>query len=91
MEERDRYRYRLHTQKKVEQEQEEKRIQIEHRCLLLRWMMAGMLFLVLALAFYFDFSYHGFNKEYVESWLQNDTLWEMTVTKIQHYLSVVGR
>ena len=88
MEERDRYRYRLHSQKKTEQEQEEKRIQIERRGLLLRWMTAGMLFLVLALAFYFDFSYHGFNKEYVESWLQNDTLWETAVSEIQHYLSV---
>lgn len=87
MEERDRYRYRIHSQKKTQQ-QEEKRIQIERRCLLLRWMTAGMLFLVLALAFYFDFSYHGFDKEYVEGWLQNDTLWEMAVTKIQHYLSV---
>lgn len=89
MEERDRYRYRLHSKKKTEQEQEEKKIQIERRCLLLRWMTAGMLFLVLALAFYFDFSYHGFNKEYVESWLQNDTLWEAAVSEIQHYLGAI--
>lgn len=87
MEERDRYRYRHHSKKKTEQGQEEK-IHIERRCLLLRWMTAGMLFLVLALAFYFDFSYHGFDKEYVESWLQNDTLWETAVSEIQHYLSV---
>ncbi len=88
MEERSRYRYRLHSQQKAEQEQEEKRIRIERRFLLLRWMTAGMLFLLLASAFYFDFSYQGFDKEYVEGWLKNDELWEKAVTEIQHYLQI---
>ncbi|MDO4166708.1 MAG: hypothetical protein Q4D32_04825 [Eubacteriales bacterium] len=79
--------YRARMQLKQAKEQEEKKKMIERRCCLLRWMTAGMLFLVLAIAFYFDFSYHGFNKEYVEWWLQNDTRWNAVTTQIYQLIS----
>ncbi len=78
--------YRARVQLKQAKEQEEKKKMIERRCCLLRWMTAGMLFLVLAIAFYFDFSYHGFNQDYVERWLQDDTMWNTVVTQIYHLI-----
>lgn len=81
--------FRTRAQRRQEQEQEEKRRLIEHRCCLLRWMTAGMLFLVLAIAFYFDFSYHGFDKEYVENWLQDDTMWTAVTTQIYHWMEKI--
>ena len=61
--------YRYRSKRKREQEL------MEHN-------KKGMLFLVLAVAFYFNFSYQGFDKDYVEHWLQDDTLWRQVTTQI---------
>lgn len=74
--------YRYRSRRKREQEIAEQNKRMERRYCLLRWMTAGMLFLVLAAAFYFDFSYQGFDKEYVEQCMQDDTLWKQVTTKI---------
>ena len=74
--------YRYRSRRKREQEQKEQSKKMEHRYCLLRWMTAGMLFLVLAVAFYFGFDYQGFNKGYVEHWLANDTLWKQVTAQI---------
>ncbi|MDE6851552.1 MAG: hypothetical protein K2J67_03570 [Lachnospiraceae bacterium] len=74
--------YRYRSRRRREQELMEQNKKMEHRYCLLRWMTAGMLFLVLAVAFYFDFSYQGFDKEYVEHWLQNDTMWKQVTAQI---------
>lgn len=74
--------YRYRSKRKREQEAEELNKKIERRYCLLRWMTAGMLFLVLAVAFYFDFSYQGFDKEYVEECLKDDTAWKQITAQI---------
>lgn len=74
--------YRYRSRRRREQELEEQNKKMEHRYCLLRWMTAGMLFLVLAAAFYFDFSYQGFDKDYVEQLLQDDTLWNQLTAQI---------
>lgn len=80
--------YRYRSRRRREQERMEQNKKMEHRYCLLRWMTAGMLFLVLAVAFYFDFSYQGFDKEYVEHWLQNDTMWKQVTAQI--YTGIQG-
>lgn len=74
--------YRYRSKRRREQEAEEQNKKMERRYCLLRWMTAGMLFLVLAIAFYFDFSYQGFDKEYVEHWLKDDTVWRQVTAQI---------
>lgn len=74
--------YRYRSKRKREQELMEHNKKMERRYCLLRWMTAGMLFLVLAVAFYFNFSYQGFDKDYVEHWLQDDTLWRQMTSQI---------
>ncbi len=61
----DDYRYR--SRRRREQEQKEQNKRMERRYCLLRWMTAGMLFFVLAVAFYFYFKKKGINKDYVET------------------------
>ncbi len=47
----------------------------KHTFRLLRMMAAGMLFLLLIFAFENGFSYHGFDQEYVQEMLNNETTW----------------
>lgn len=50
-------------------------LQKKHTFRLLRMMAAGMLFLLLVFAFQNGFSYHGFNQEYVQEKLNDETTW----------------
>ena len=50
-------------------------LQKKHTFRLLRMMAAGMLFLLLVIAFQNGFSYHGFNQEYVQEMLNDETTW----------------
>ncbi|MCH5267468.1 MAG: hypothetical protein J1E62_03905 [Lachnospiraceae bacterium] len=43
---------------------------------LLRLVAAGMLFAVFAVLCYFDVSFHGYDREWLEQCLQNNHLWE---------------
>lgn len=46
---------------------------------LLRLMAAGMLFLILGIAFYNNFSYNGFDKNYVMDYLNKSDYWDSIV------------
>lgn len=46
---------------------------------LLRLMTAGMLFLILGIAFYNNFSYNGFDKDYVIEHLNKSEYWDNIV------------
>lgn len=46
---------------------------------LLRLMAAGMLFLILGIAFYNNFSYNGFDKDYVMDYLNKSDYWDSIV------------
>lgn len=58
----------------------------KHSFGLFRMLMAGMLFLILVLAFHFNFSYHGFNKEYVEELLADNSRWEAIVNQVSEVM-----
>ena len=49
----------------------------EYSFRLLRFMTAGMLFFILVIAIYNGFSYHGFNKEYIEKCLSDEYYYDM--------------
>lgn len=46
---------------------------------LLRLMAAGMLFLILGIALYNNFSYNGFDKDYVIEYLNKSEYWDSIV------------
>lgn len=49
----------------------------EYSFRLLRFMTAGMIFFILVIAIYNGFSYHGFNKEYIEKCLSDEYYYDM--------------
>lgn len=49
---------------------------------MLRLMAAGMLFLILGIAFYNNFSYKGFDKEYVLECLEKSEYWDSIVENV---------
>lgn len=61
----------------------------KHSLGLFRMLMAGMLFLILVLAFHFNFSYHGFNKEYVEKLLADNRRWEAIVNQVSEVMKAM--
>lgn len=62
-----------------------------HPFRLLRVVTAVMLFFLLVIALYFDFSYHGFNREFIEHCLQDDTLWQKLTSKAAECIAVFQR
>ncbi len=58
--------------------------QSKHSFRLLRVMTTGMLFLILVIAFSNGFSYHGFNKNYVQQQLNSDAHWQMVEKVVQN-------
>ncbi len=65
----------------IKEPQEE--LQKRHTFRLLRMMAAGMLFFLLVIAFSNGFSYHGFNQEYVQEILNDETTWNRLQCKVQ--------
>lgn len=62
---------------------------MERRFRLLRLVTAAMLFLVLSVAFYFDFSYYGFDREFVEQCLQDDTFWTELTEQVSQCIAKI--
>ncbi len=54
-----------------------------HPFRLLRVMTAWVLLLVLLAAFYNDFSYRGFDREYVQERLEDDSVWQALEERVQ--------
>lgn len=50
-----------------------------HLSALIRLMASGMLFLILGIAFYNNFSYNGFDKDYVLECLDRSNIWDSLV------------
>jgi hypothetical protein len=48
-----------------------------------RVMASAMLLLLLLFAFSSGFSYHGFNREYVQQKMEEETLWKQVEEKVQ--------
>ncbi len=64
-------------------------LQKKHTFRLLRMMAAGMLFFLLVIAFSNGFSYHGFNQEYVQEKLNDETTWNQLQKQVQKlYFSI---
>lgn len=63
----------------------------KHSFGLFRMLMAGMLFLVLISAFHFNFSYHGFNKEYVKEVLADNSQWEKLVNQVSQVMKFIDK
>lgn len=64
-------------------EMTEEELQRKHTFRLLRIMTAGMLFFVLVIAFSNGFSYHGFNQDYVQKKLDDETTWNRLEKQVQ--------
>lgn len=54
-------------------------VQKKHPFGLLRLMAAGMLFLILGIAIYNNFSYNGFDKDYIVEYLNKSDYWDSIV------------
>lgn len=59
--------------------------QKKHTFRLLRMMAAGMLFLLLVFAFQNGFSYRGFNQEYVQEMLNDETTWNRLQEQVKKF------
>ena len=53
----------------------------------IRLIFAGMIFMLLIIAFYNDFSYNGFDKELVIQYLTDEDHWNDVVRQISGYAS----
>ncbi len=65
----------------LKSEQDTEDAKEKHSFGLLRLMAAGMLFLILGIAFYNNFSYNGFDKDYVMDYLNKSDYWDSIVKK----------
>lgn len=73
----------------LEEATQENDLQKKHIFRLVRMMTAGMLFLVLVIAFSNGFSYKGFDQAYVQKALEDETSWNRLEQKVQKiYLSL---
>lgn len=68
---------------------EQERVSVSPRLGLLRFMTAGMLLVVLMVAFHQGFSYQGFDQAYVQERLNDETAWNRLEKQVQQiYLSL---
>lgn len=58
---------------------------------MLRMVIAGMLFFVLVLAFHFQVSYYGFNKEYVQKALADESHWNSIVNQVTQVMNTIQK
>lgn len=83
---------RVSQQNRFTGEMPEDELKKKHTFRLLRIMTAGMLFFVLVIAFSNGFSYHGFNQDYVQAKLDDETTWNRLEKQVQKiYLSLEER
>lgn len=59
-------------------------------CRMIRWLAAMMLFGLLVFAFANDFSYRGFDREYVSKCLADDQLWRGMERQLQQFCNKNG-
>lgn len=67
------------------------RQQGKHHFGMLRMVIAGMLFLVLVTAFHFQVSYSGFNKEYLQTVLEDQSHWNHLVDRVTQVMSTIQK
>lgn len=66
--------------RQLEQEKEQRRK--ERRCLLIRMVIAAMLFLFLSIAAYKDLSFHGITKDALRCSLEDRRTWNKVVSHV---------
>lgn len=63
----------------------------KHHFGMLRMVIAGMLFFVLVLAFHFQVSYYGFNKEFVQKALADESHWNSIVNQVTQVMNTIQK